>query len=338
LEKVERLSMESSTTITDIVNRLKLRKEIQGTTALFLGAKAGGLFRSWQLYSTLGRIGLNDDLSGKTPLERYHWFYKLLRDYQYSPQDVIGLLTDNILLQEIRAEVPELCIAELLKQGFFNPILSVSIYREFEEAFQQRGMRELEEFVVVWPKKGGGISLSQTEKRKLNTFIKVFGDIAAREYNVNERLKYLEENKAFTKRITDLRNASILIVGADQVWDKHVFRYLFPHSDGDVWYINDEEPAENSILLEYLEDCKAGFILSANGQYENFFRNLCLHLTGAVPSHQTVVEQAKREPKENQNAFQELTNEISSLREEIRGLTERVTSVLSIITGSKQCQ
>jgi len=280
--------MESTTAIADIANRLKLRKNIQGTTALFLGAKTGGLFRSSRLYNVLSPFG-QSNLPSLTPLERYREYYKILCAPFFSPQDIYPVLTDKVLLQEIKAEVPELCVAELSKRGFFNPILSVSMYREFEEAFQQLAMRELEEFVVVWPKKGDSLSLGHAEKRAMYTFIKVFGDIAAREYNVNQRTRYLEENEAFTKRITDLRNANILIVGADKVWDQHVFKYLFPHSAGNVWYVNDEEPARDSILLEYLEDCKAEFILGPNGQYESFFKDLYLHLTRAIPPYQAPV-------------------------------------------------
>src|SRR5579859_941273 len=268
--------------VKKVADILKLREKTEAITALFLGAKAGAFFRSLQ-YSTLGSFGLRTDFSSLTPLERCHECYRILCDPLFTLQDVDFVLTEKDLLKEIRAAVPELCIAELTKRGIFNPILSVSIYKEFEEAFQQMEMRELQEFVVVWPKKGGDMSRSLTGGRDAYALIKVFGDIAAREYNVNQRFRYLEENKALTKIITDLRNTDILIVGADQIWDQHVFRYLFPHSIGGVWYVNDEAPAKDSALSEYLKDCQAELILGPDGQYENFFRSLSWHITGTVP-------------------------------------------------------
>src|SRR5579859_1635730 len=132
---------------------LKMRKRTQTPTALFLGAKAGGLFRSLQLSDELRFFGPSD-LYSLTPLERYHECYQILSDPIFSPQDINHILASKALLQEIRAETPELCIAELLKQGIFNPILSVSLYGEFEEALQQVGMKEVLDFVVARPNSG----------------------------------------------------------------------------------------------------------------------------------------------------------------------------------------
>src|SRR5262249_2026223 len=111
--------------IDEMVRQLKLRNKTKGTTALFLGAKAGGLFRSLQVSSTLGPVGLSD-FSLLSPLERYHRCYRILSGPGFSSLDVHDVLTEKVLLQEIKAEEPELCVAELTKRGFFSPVLSVS--------------------------------------------------------------------------------------------------------------------------------------------------------------------------------------------------------------------
>jgi hypothetical protein len=314
--------MEPKFNIADMANILKERKQTQTATALFLGAKAGGLFRSLQLYSTLGSFGLSD-LQSLTPLERYHRCYNILFDFHFSLQDIHDILTDKVLLQEIRAEIPELCIAELMKQGHFNPLLSVSIYREFEEAFQQMGMKEQLDFAVTWPKSDASKSYVHSEKNNIFTLIKFFGDIASKDYSINRRDEYIEEDKEIKRAINSLRDIDILIVGEDQVWDQHVIQSLFPHSTGSVWYVNDEEPAKDSALSDYLKDCDAKFILGADGHYENFFRSLCWHITGAVPTYQAgweALEKVKKELGENQSAIRKLADEIGGLREEIRGL------------------
>ncbi len=334
-EKVERLSMDQKFDIVQMASKLKLRKQTQGTTALFLGAKAGGLFRSFQLYKLLSSVGPSD-LYSLLPVERYRRCYNILCDTRFSLQDIHDILTDKVLMQEIRAEVPELCIAELVKQGFFNPILSVSMYGEFEEAFQQMGMKGMLDFAVVSPKSGASMPRIRTEKRYLFTLIKVFGDIESREYNVNRRVKHLEESQALKEILHDLRDANILMVGVDQVWDQYIVPALLSCSDSDadsgrVWYVNDEEPAKNTLLSDYLKLCKAEHILGVDGHYENFFRSLCWHITGAVPTYQAVLEaleKVNRELRENQNAIRKLADEIGDLREGIGGLQSELRPFL----------
>jgi len=321
--------MESNTTIADIAKTLKLRKATQKTTALFLGAKAGGLFRSSRLYDLLRSVGPND-LYNLPPLERYRECYHILCDPKYSLQDINHVLADKELVKQITIELPELCVAELMKQNIFNPILSVSVYGEFEEAFRQMGMKETLNFDVAWPRSGSSMPRIHTEQTDRFALIKVFGDIASRDYNINKRVKHLDENEGLKNLMHDLRDRNILVVGVDQSWDQHILSSLFQCSgDGSVWYVNDEEPARDSLLSDYLKQCEADLLLGVDGLYGNFFKSLCEHITGATPTYQAAVEKVMKELEENQNIIRRLTDEVGGLREEIRSLQSELRQFFS---------
>lgn len=302
--------------VSDIADKLKFLKSSSATTAIFLGAKAGALFRSQRFYKELRGFD-TENLYGFSLLERFSRSYGILTK-KFNVGEIQNFLASGELLKEIRPEVPELCVAQLMKEGVFKYILSTGVHREFEQAFEQMKMELGESFSMYWPKKNKNIPSVAASRQVLFTFYKLFGDVHD-DCTIKDRLDYMDGHKDLEKIAKDLSTVPMLIIGLDSVWDQGIISALFPRS-GTTWYVNDVGPPEDSTLHEHLEKCNAERVVGFDGRYENFVRDLCWHMTGTVPANQELLgllEGIKKVVDADHEILLKLREETETLRDEL---------------------
>ena len=249
---------------------LKLRKRTQGTTLLFLGSRAGGLYRSNFLYNALCYFSTN--FHRLSPLQQFDECFHILNRDRWSPREVDEIL--HTTLKQANLEEADACIAQLSKRRFFNRLVTTNIDGLLEQAFVWNGMKEFRDFdVVVVETDGKQMPISSKDKTSSFPIIKVFGDLDAGTYNITNRPRHLELAGNLRRFMDDIRSWHILIVGFDPIWDAHMIPALFPRK-GTVWYVNEEPPYETSTLADALRTCNAQYIIGPQGAYQRFFQDL----------------------------------------------------------------
>jgi hypothetical protein len=280
---------------------LKIRKNAGGPpTVLFLGSRTGSLFRHSFLADLLTAFS-NRNLSNMTPVERFHECYRILEDFKRQNQDRDIHAIIRKALHEKRVEVADLCVAELMKQGIFDLIITTNIGSELEEAFRQSGMIEHRDFeaVISEPHEplSGGIAKGHGFK-----IIKASGDVFSERYSIcgygiGSKEFFLDKHPTLKASIEQIKEENMLMVGFDYRWDRHFIRAGFPRRVGSLWYVNEEQTREDSLLSSYLQDYAAMRLEDTTGEYEPFFMKLCNAL-GIIPTsltNQMTLHTQKRE-------------------------------------------
>jgi hypothetical protein len=248
--------------IDKIAGCLTLRRKTQNTTILVLGSRAGSLFRNGFLYDTLNLFQTGGINRVSLP-QRFAACFHMLNTLNQEERDEI-IRTAH---KQIKVEEADIQVAQLAKRGFFNMLVTTNITTMLEEAFTKTGMREQRDVTIFTGTSGTATNfLSEaTGRRSLFTFVKALGDLVPDVHS--------KSAKNLDKLMDDIRDWNVLLVGLDPVWDQHLMQKLFPRN-GIVWYVNEEQPSENTFLARHLFKCKAECILGREGQYELFFHTL----------------------------------------------------------------
>ena len=170
---------------------------------------------------------------------------------------------------------------------------------------------------------------------------KVFGDIPSCSYHLHKRVAHVQEHNDLRNVLEGTRVRDILMVGFDPVWDGDIVSTLFPRtaSPHSFWYINDQKLEEGSALAQYLEDCRAKCISGEDGNHENFFQRLRLHMMGKIAASYQIEEDLHlelRQVKEELASLREVREELASLRgvrEELASLREEVRRLNGLFQG-----
>lgn len=260
--------------LPQMASLLKVRQDAGTHTALFLGAKTGKLFQNRQLYSTLKQFGPGS-FDSLPPQEQFQECYRILGRQVFNAHDLYLILLRA--LENIRIEASDLMLAELARQGIFNPLITTNIDTGLEQALGRAGIKRLTEFEVFIP-----------NKQRLHFDVKVqvikaFGDLESQEYAVNQRLQYLENHKDLQEIIENARKRNVLMIGVDPIWDEALIPQFFHQDGAALWYVNDEHPPPNSLLSRFLEQHQASLFIRNDGNYESFFKILHWHITREVP-------------------------------------------------------
>ncbi len=308
----------SSFSIQAMAQLLRIRKHMKGPT-LFLGARTGGLFRSPALYNNLQKFSLRD-FSRLNDFEKFaECFRQLSQAENFSETDIDSFLTTA--LRGISATYTDVCVAELLKQGIFDVIITTCIDDILEQALNYIGQREPYDFSVHIPRQDPlaqeqSMQLEPRSNDSINIW-KVFGDITSRSYNVSKRISHVQEHSDLQKALVETKKRDLLMVGFDPVWDGDIISAFFPRSGpgspNSLWYVNDQLPEKETPLFRFLKDCHAKYISGIEGNHENFFQDLHLQMTGRLPVPYQIEQELHRE-------FRQMKNELEMLRREVQQL------------------
>jgi hypothetical protein len=298
------------TSVLEIATFLKTRKSVNNRTVLFLGARAGGLFRNPILYESIKNFSKStfDELSES---DQFHECYTVLSDAnRFTEIDVYDILLASLNQSTDREE--DKLLVSLVKEDYFDIIISTNIDTLLENACRDE-MRELNDFNVFI---AGLHSKGEIVRRgtKHCTIVKAFGDFMSRRYNTVGD-EFNRDNDIHLKEFLESSlKRNILVVGFDSKWDRPIER-AFPMSpEGSLWYVNEEAPVANSLIAEVIEQRRGKSLIGLEGSYKNFVKDLRSQLsTGTRPIG---FDSMLNVPTQ----LQQLQEEIASLRSEITAL------------------
>ena len=272
----------SKSTIADMAYLLKSRKDNRNPTVLFVGARAGGLFRSRELYN-LGQLYTNRPSFRRLPLsEQFSECFKVLMSDRLGEADRHNLLIDSLRNQSFSPA--DVALASLVKEGVFDIIISTNIDGLLQEAFNSVNLRPGLDYQVRIPQRFFYSESESIFTGSKPTLIKVFGDLAAHQYRTKP--SYLRDYRDLRRDLGSYLRRDILLIGFDPTWDQEIDD-SFPFDEGQsVWYVDEDLPAGTSRIARAL-DGRSGMkrIIGAYGTYANFLPTLHNLMQGAEPLH-----------------------------------------------------
>ena len=276
-------------TVDEIAVRLQLRKSIRRHTVLFLGARAGGLFRNPSFYRLIERY-ISNYTSFRTlqEPEKFDKCYQVLSSF--NEREIYEILV--ACLKEPVARPEDDALAEIVREDVFDVIISTNIDPFVEEAFVRAGMREPYEYHAFIPGLHSPKDIRRPETQYC-TLVKVFGDLRSRHYNTASNEFVLGANRELKEFLEPTLSGNLLIVGYDPVWDAPI-EHAFPFSDGDCWYVNEKRPAKNSHLARVLDQRRGRYLGGEQSSYREFIKALQVGLSKILPS-----ESLNREPPQS---------------------------------------
>ncbi len=269
----------SELNVTDVARLLEVRKNAHRSTVLFLGARTGGLFRSRILYETCQMFSARS-FYNLSQIEQFGECYRVLNQEHFSGIDIDTILHTSLHYPQISEA--DLCLAELVKSGFFDVIVTTNVDNLLEKAFVHIGMKEKYDFCVITPQNSyTGYSIDSMLKLSCTT-VKVFGDLAKGEHTLIGKHSNQDKHSNFEEFLISLLEMDTLVLGFDPLWDK-VLKILFPLQGQNLWFVNEEKPAEDSYIFRLLQHRKGKYIIGGEGSYDRFMKALHWHILGARP-------------------------------------------------------
>jgi hypothetical protein len=245
--------------IEELAKLLKLRKGNGQPTVLLLGARAGELFRNRYFYESLRGFS-HRDFNNLSRIEQFCECYTILTKNPFSETDIHSILRAS--LRDLAITKTDAYLAELVKQGYFDEIISTNIDDVLERSFLQADMQEHKDFEVTIP-----VRETLHERSLPHRIFKIYGDFGSRMYIIKERLSHLDKNQEIKSALQRILARDVIIVGVDHYWDEDIFRTI-PSQSGTIFFINEDEQAVNHSIFK---ERKAHYI---RGSYEDFMREL----------------------------------------------------------------
>lgn len=284
--------------IVKMAEYLKHRRNTRKDTLLVLGARAGGLFRSSSFSKVLSTFSSNFDRL--LHVQKFAECFNILRRDMLSQGEVDAIV--KAALQEVSFSEADYCVAQLVKRGYFNTLITTNVDDILEQACIKAEV-ELDLFV---PHAAVERLRTQSTSRNLHPLlIKPFGDLISREYSINNRTYFLRKAEYLRKIMNDERNMPVLLVGLDPIWDQDIFSLLFPRK-GPVWYVDEERPLVNSPLERYLQKCDVQYVTGDEERYTSFFLSLYRNVVGDSDPARRV------KPQSTQSTALESTSDLMS--------------------------
>ena len=247
----------------------KAAEDAQSSTVLFLGSRAGALFRSQKLYETCKLFSFRDFFS-MSQIEQFTECYRVLYQNNLTQNDLSVILHDS--LDDFSITDTDIQLAELIKQGMFGAIVTTNIDDALERACKSITMRENQDFQVLLPQQEEAGDPGNYTQKTPCLLVKLFGDFAIREYNINRRDVYLGKYENFSETLSSLLSRDILFIGYDPLWDQAIDG-LIPEEGQNLWFVN-EELYEDCQVFRLLQRRNGRYIVGEKGSYELFIQDL----------------------------------------------------------------
>lgn len=314
--------------IRSIAERLQLRLRTGYRTTLLLGSRAGALYRS-NLHRKLEEVSVSD-LNDLSPPERFKACHRILFSNlrsQFSEAELHKLI--GTTLQEVEFCSADFGLADLIKLGYFNTIITTNIDDMLERALSMIDVKDLE--III-----GNRTKNLDPYRRYSTYqiMKVFGDILSREYNLKEQTKYIHENRELKKYLDDNLSGDVLMIGIDPAWDAALVN-LLPFQGGTLWYIDEELPHEESPIGSLLRERQAQYVSGREGNYEHFIFMLYQHLCHSSPFNYKLSLDLLNHMDEVKKRIDTIETRVEALQKHIERLITMQDVLLDTITRDK---
>jgi hypothetical protein len=216
---------------------LNTRKAAGRGTVLVLGSRTGGLFRSKYLYETLKPYGKPSQQT-LSQMQQFAECYRLLAsNVNISTTDIDTIL--RRALREMQMSKADISLAELIKQGLFDLIITTNMDSILEDSLKFVGMKELYDFEVFRSASGTRKALTSNVRCRI---VKVFGDLSTRQYTVR-RGGYFSQNQELRSFLEEVLARDVMVIGLDPLWDAEL-SWALPLQGDVFWYINEEAPED----------------------------------------------------------------------------------------------
>lgn len=296
--------------IVEIAQLLKLREKISHPTVLFLGSRAGGLFRSLAFIDTI-QPAPEPNAIALPHQEQFAELYQFLQKVGFGKGELHSFLTD--CLRKVALTEADMGLAALIKLGLFNVIISTNIDDLLEQALNKVGMRKPFDFEIVLPDQSQNLETRFTKKLLPYQIIKSFGDHAAYSYRIVKRTGYLDSIPQLRRLLEDTLIKDILVVGLDANWDEEIVRAFRPQADS-LWFVHEENLLEHPHVSHIFQGRQqVRYITGQEGSYETFFKMLYEYFVKGTP------DTAEQRPLEN---FVNRTFELKMIDEAFETLSE----------------
>ncbi len=293
--------------IPDMIRQLTARKSMNYSTVLVLGARTSGLFRSEKLYETL-LLYSDPSFAELSPTKQFGACYRTLTNHNlFSISEIDTILTQS-LAETVVTDV-DLYLAEIVKFGFFDLIISTNVDDILEQALKSVGMRETRDFDIYSPSIDAEKGTLRHEKRVPCRVFKVFGQHTTGSYTIR-RNAYWKQYQHVEKQLETQMKRDIMVIGLDPLWDAELYQAFHPQGDS-IWFINEDEIHEHPLLQDVVHTRNARhFVDEEKGSYNHFMKALYWHFSESIPFTHSMSSI--------------LFNEIRELREDIRRLQEEI--------------
>lgn len=245
--------MASAVQMTGIARLLQKRMDAGRSTVLFLGARAGGLFRSKTLYSKVQYFS-SRAFNSMPRIEQFGECCRVLVEEDLQRNEIDTILTES--LEDLQITETDASLAELVKRGFFDTIISTNIDDLLTKAFVCVGMKEFNDFQVFIPHQSSVEDIESPQQRQFCRLIKVFGDLASGEYYIRNDF-YLETQERLKAYLEFTLENNVLMLGYDPFWDRAIDT-IFPLEGQELWYVNEGEVKS---FLKFLRNRRGKYIV-----------------------------------------------------------------------------
>jgi hypothetical protein len=300
--------------ITTLVNWLGMRKKTNNPAVLFLGARAGGLFRSQELYNIL-RPFSKRTLSELSQGHQFEECYKVLSQGQFSERELDSILTRS--LHDITFTDADVCLAEMVKQRLFDVIISSNIDDLLEDSFAQVEMRELFDYDVFIPERTASEEGSYHERVLPCKVIKAFGALSSKKYRILERGAYLDSNQNLKSRLETYLARDVLVVGLDPTWDEEILR-MFPTQGDFLWLVGEEELMTNAAVSRIVRARQTKHMVGS--EYHEVWKALYWHLHGEMPINFQLIHSINLQLQTLNRDLQRLKKDTADIRNNLQKL------------------
>jgi hypothetical protein len=260
----------TETNIKEIARVLATRRDQNRRTVLFLGARAGGLFGNGYLYEMLKQFSfLNFDNPSILNVDKFRECYYVLNK-RFTEVERHNILVGALAALGYREE--DKILAELVKAGLFEVIISTNIDTLLEEACSFWGMRNPNDYQVFIPGVDDIAEIEQ-DKPRYTSIIKVCGDLESLHYNMMGGAIDLQAEKGLQELLESKLSREVLILGYDPTWDQPIEQAFSPTGET-VWYINETELQPNTHFASIFAQRNGKFLQSDRGSYSSFLQTL----------------------------------------------------------------
>lgn len=315
-------TQESDYRFREIAKWFQRRKQLNRRTVLVLGARAGGLFRSNYLYEELQFFSTRA-FNNLSRLEQFRECYSILTGSLFSEMDLHNIL--RAALQKLTIARADVCLAELVKLGYFDEIVTTNIDDILEQSLFAVEMKEYSEFEVATPMITKDEQI-QVERSRPVRITKIFGDFASRNYSIK---RYASTSSTTHQNIKSslqpMLARDILVVGLDPIWDQELIRAM-PAGAGTIWFVNEEVSDEHALAASFPQERHVVYIKGRDGSYEHFMRKLHFMLLGDISSNAQFTNDILYRLHDLEEKLRVLQDQNKLLRSEIANLQKNRSS------------
>jgi hypothetical protein len=330
--------------IDDIADAITLKQKNNQSMVLFLGSRAGGLFRSRDFIATMKEYSIRSF----DPLSREGQFAescKVLKQDRFNDNTIHALLTR--CLKPVTISEPDIYLAEFIKQGPFDVIISTNIDSLLEKALEYVGIRELYDFHVLIP----GHAPVKVDRMPARMVIKVFGDVYTRGYNVTRRDFYLDSLPELKTLLEQTLSRDVLVIGFDPAWDAEVLRVITDEQENFFWLVTEEEALiKHHLLSRAIRWRHFRYLAGKIGGYEQFLKALYMYLYDKMPLYHQVmsdtslslkslhsdVQIMRKEMNDTFLSLKSLQSEVQTMREEMNKISVLMEKISHYLENSNQ--